>query len=279
MTKKSNDLKEGGKKMKSSKGICLLAIALIVLLAFPAQGSAEAGGWLVSDDDSVEVRFISWEEVAYPSYRITLQFRLDRQQLSDRCSFEVDMSDTINSYIVNNQTAKNRKVKVDSERKVLSLTLVNGTYYVAVIPCIVGGTTKIEIPITFDLASVYPDEFVNSDALIAATCLKNLLNLLGNPSEYSFSDFSMMRSKKDDAVYFYTFSFTAPNKSGGKTTVTVDANYNVSDGSAFFSLRETDQLFHVGENWLGLLPMLTEMAEICDEAVTIPASSVLKYVK
>ena len=265
-----NGLKEGGSNMKLSKGISLLVVAFVMLLAFPVQGLADTSEWVSADDGAAEVRFISWEAGTYPEYKLNLQFRLDQSQESNIWSF------TFN--IKNESSANNRRVKAACSGKIEAFTCVSETTYKVRLPYTMGEKEKY-MAATIDLALVFPEDFINSDALITATCLKNLLNLLGNPSEYSFSDFSMMRSKKDDAVYFYTFSFTAPNKSGGKTTVTVDANYNVSDGSAFFSLPETDQLFHVGENWLGQLPMLTEMVEIYDEAVTIPASSVLIYVK
>lgn len=272
MTKKSNDLKERGKKMKSSKGICLLAIALIVLLAFPVQGSADTSKWVSADDGAAEVRFISWEAGTYPEYKLKLQFRLDQSQESDVCSFTFD--------IKNETMANNRRAKATCLGKIEEFACVSETNYKVKLPYTIGGEEKCLFA-NVDLAQVFPDDFINLDAYYAADCLKSLENMLTDPTDCEFSDFIMYSSEKYDNMVYFFFTLTAKNRMGGKTTDLIYANYNTSDGTvyAFFTKTAEFKVYGVG-NHVPKEQMMDELKKFnTKNGKTITATSIKNYLK
>ena len=153
----------------------------------------------------------------------------------------------------------------------------NGTNYVVWVPCTVGGKEKVNFRAHEDLARIFPDDCVNSDALCAAACLKIWLDIKGISTGYDFSDFKMMPGK-DENVRLYVFDFTAPNRAGGKTTMTMYASYNISDGSAGF-IDGNDNPYFRGDNAPRGIVLLEELNDQFDQAVEIPASSIRNYLK
>lgn len=271
MTKKSNDLKEGGKKMKSSKGICLLAIALIVLLAFPVQGSADTSEWVSADDGAAEVRFISWEAGTYPEYKLKLQFRLDQSQESNIWSFTFD--------IKNESTANNRRVKAACSGKIEAFTCVSETTYKVRLPYTMGEKEKY-IAATIDLAEVFPDDFINLDAYYAAECIKGLENMLNDPTDYEFSDFQMFSSEIYSNTVYFVFTLTAKNKMGGKTSEQIFANYNTADGTVYVLFSNALKFkVYGGNNYVPYPQMLSELQNLVENSKTITATSIKNYLK
>lgn len=152
----------------------------------------------------------------------------------------------------------------------------NGTNYVVWVPCTVGGKESVNLRAHEDLARIFPDDFVNSDALCAAAFLKIWLDIKGISTGYDFSDFKMMPGK-DENVRLYIFDFTAPNRAGGKTTMTMYASYNISDGSAAFD--GNDETYFRGDNAPRGIKLLEELNDQFDQAIEIPASSIRNYLK
>lgn len=263
------------------KMACWLLIFLMLLSCAPAQGqtSAETDSkqWVLSEDGTVEARFVSFEESAYPTYKLTLQFRIDQSQESDERVFNFDFSNKINQYIAENSTDKNRKVKVTCSGEIKKIVCENGTNYAVWLPCTVGGKESVNLCVHEDLARIFPDDFVNSDALCAAACLKIWLDIKGISTGYDFSDFKMMPGK-DENVRLYIFDFTASNRAGGKTTMTMYASYNISDGSAAF-IDENNNPYFRGDNAPRGIRLLQEVNDQFDQAIKIPASSIQSYLK
>lgn len=94
---------------------CWLLIFLMLLSCAPAQGQTNAETdseqWVLSEDGTVEARFVSFEESAYPTYKLTLQFRIDQSQESDERVFNFDFSNKINQYIADIQRIKTERLR------------------------------------------------------------------------------------------------------------------------------------------------------------------------
>lgn len=276
MTKKSNDLKEGGKKMKLSKGICLLAIALIVLLAFPVQGLAkinkkdinnknkDINKWYASKDGAVEVRFISWEADVYPDYKLKLQFRLDHSQESDVWIYTFDIGEDL---MVNG-----RRISATSSGDFCGFSRVSGTTFCVQLNCRKGVTPFIK-SVYVDMAEVFPNDFINMNAYYAAQCLKGLEKMLLDPTDYAFSSFDMYLSKKYSNTVYFKFTLTAPNSLGGKTTEKVFANYNTADGTVYVFFPNTLKFkVYGGNNYVPYLQMLGELETLPLEEIILTSS-------
>lgn len=266
-----NGLKEGGSKMKLFKGISLLVVAFVMLLAFPVQGLADTSEWVSADDGAAEVRFISWEAGTYPEYKLNLQFRLDQSQESNIWSF------TFN--IKNESSANNRRVKAACSGKIEAFTCVSETTYTVRLPYTMGEKEKY-MSATIDLALVFPDDFINLDAYYAAECLKGLENMLNDPTDYEFSDFRMFSSEKYSNTVYFVFTLTAKNKMGGKTSEQIFANYNTSDGTVYVFFATTMKFkVYGGGDYVPYPQMLNELENLAGNGKTITAMSIKNYLK
>lgn len=210
--------------MKSSKGICLLAIALIVLLAFPVQGGAETNEWYASGDGEIEVRLVSWKAGVYPQYEVQLQFRLDQSKESDIWIETTEIkSDAL--------TDSGRRVKATSSGTFYSFyRLRDDTTYWVGLQYEIGEEVHKET-FSVDMAMVFPDDFINMNAYYAGQCLKKIEDHLGDYSSYSLYGVPMYVSKKYSDTLYFDFSLNVEYRGRGKKSERVGVSYNTSNGS------------------------------------------------
>lgn len=258
--------------MKLSKGISLLVVAFVMLLAFPVQGLADTSEWVSADDGAAEVRFISWEAGTYPEYKLNLQFRLEQSQESDILTFNID--------IKNESTANNRRVKATCSGKIEAFACVSETTYKVRLPYTMGEKEKY-MSATIDLAQVFPDDFINLDAYYAAECLKGLENMLIDSTDYEFSDFLMFSSEKTSNMVYFIFTLYAKNRMGGKTSELIYANYNTSDGTVYAFFTNTAKFkVYGGGNHVPEEQMFDELDKLSSKnSKKITVTSIKNYLK
>ena len=236
MTKKSNDLKEGGKKMKLSKGISLLVVAFVMLLAFPVQGGAEINEWYASKDGEIEVRLVSWKAGVYPQYEVQLQFRLDQSKESDIWIETTEIeSDAL--------TDSGRRVKATSSGTFYSFYRPRDdtTYWVGLQYEI--GEEVHEETFFVDMAMVFPDDFVNMNAYYAGQCLKKIGDHLGDYSSYTLTGVPMYVSNEYSDTLYFVFDMDVKYRGEGQKSENVFASYNTSNGSMNGFLSESKDFF------------------------------------
>lgn len=266
MTKKSNDLKEGGKKTKLSKGISLLVVAFVMLLAFPVQGGAEINEWYASKDGEIEVRLVSWKAGVYPQYEVQLQFRLDQSKESDIWIETTEIkSDAL--------TDSGRRVKATSSGNFCYFGRSRDRYLVTLLYEI--GEEVHEITFFVDMAMVFPDDFVNMNAYYAGQCLKKIEDHLGDYSSYTLTGVPMYVSKEYSDTLYFVFDMDVKYRGEGQKSENVFASYNTSNGSMNGFLSESKDFFG---SFASLQHMVEELKTLEMEDI-LSAKTVIFYSK
>ena len=208
----------------------LVVFLTTFLLIFQVFTVSAANDWFVSDDNMLEVRFISLEETTYPEFTLKLQFRLDGELESETFSYYYDLTSLFNSYIAKNPSYKNRKVKVTSEGIFVHLKSLRGTQFESKFKVTFGKDAEYFLTANIDLATIYPDEFVNYDVLNAAEIINKYKEYLLNPSSMEVSEVSVHQSSSSENITYYTISISAQNRMGGKTNSTIVGRYIIEKG-------------------------------------------------
>ena len=197
-------------------------------------------GWCVSDDGIIEIKGISFDEDKYPVYSLSVQLRLDGSTLSDIISYSYDFSSEIAEVVSKNTVLQNRKVKVSLLDNIYSLEHDSGTVYYAYAMTETGSSIKTRIKATIDLATVFPDDFINYEAMNIAKCIKVYKSMLLNPSTMTVSDITVHKRKdKEEYKEYYLFNVIAQNRAGGMSSTDIVCCYYTNTGD--FELANKDE--------------------------------------
>lgn len=207
--------------------VTYLVATMLILIAFT--GSA-ANDWFVSDDNTLEVRFVSLDETTYPEFTLKLQFRLDGELESETFSYYYDLASLFNSYISNNPSYKNRKVKVTSAGIFAHLKSLRGTQYESKLKVTFGKDAEYFLTANIDLSTIFPNDFVNYDVLNATEIVNKYKEYLLNPSSMVVSEAYVHQSSSSENITYYTISISAQNRMGGNTNSTIVGRYNIEKG-------------------------------------------------
>lgn len=202
-------------------------VAFILLFVVTPFSLAESD-WISSDDSVLEAKFIGFEETSYPQYTTTIQFRLDGKKESNVFTSTFNLNSTISQYTTAHPEKKNRKVTVSCEGIISSFTCSTGTVYEILLPITIGEEEKIDARITIDAATVFPNDFVNADAMTAALILDSVRLITTDPTSFSVNSAEVLREGSD---IYYAFSINAKNRMGGITSEVLLAGYEETSGN------------------------------------------------
>ena len=188
----------------------LLSVLLIIACMFSSVCFADENAqntWIKSDDGIIEVKLTSVDTSNYPKIRVNCDYRLDGTKLdTDDWRVTFDLTEDLNSYISKNPSYANRKVPVSAEFG--SFKLISGTVYKIELIFTIDADKKVTRYVNTDMATVFPDDFVNYEAHALASAIKETAAKL-NLSDYSlYNDHcNAVKSKKYDSVTYYWFKF------------------------------------------------------------------------
>lgn len=225
----------------------ILILSLLVSACIITTSYAEPGPWFMSSDGVVEARVVSWEETNYPIYKLTLQFRLDQQKESKEYSFNYDLSSHVTQYASAHPAYNNRKVNFVCSTDFDYFKLIHGVNYKTALPCTVG-TEKITTLANnhIDLSEIFPNDFINTDALLAAKCCNEIKKYLPYPSSFEItSDISMLTIPSLNLFYF-SIPLTIRNNTGSINDFAL-VSYNHSDGCYIIYLYYARQYLNLTE--------------------------------
>lgn len=194
---------------------------------------SEESPWFMSSDGVAEVRIVSWEEATYPSYNLILEYRLNKNKTA-QFTYSYNLSTFVASYVSENPAYKNRKIQISLSSGFNYFKLIDGTCYKINLPCIIGENMEATLTVSsVDLSVIFPDDFVNTDAIIAASGFKTLLSCLPYPSYYSTSDYFDLYelSVNGTNVYCICTLLTTKNNAGTVVTYNVWIVYNLDNSS------------------------------------------------
>lgn len=189
--------------------------------------------WFMSDDGILKIRFVSFEEDNYPSYKLTCQFRLDGETLSNGWRVSYDLSSVVNSYVSINPSYSNRKVPIKVAEQFVMFQHLRGTMYNFLIPYSIGKdddfSYALPSPIV-DLALIYPDEFVNYDIVRAAYIIKEIKKLFFNPDSINLRSATLYIKDETPNIQYFSFEISGQVRAGGINTKEYVVRYDESTG-------------------------------------------------
>ncbi|MBQ4089955.1 MAG: hypothetical protein IJC56_08800 [Clostridia bacterium] len=244
-----------------------------------AEEVVNTDGWYLSSDEMLEIKFVSLEEDNYPNYKLTLQYRLHGEQESALQTFNYDLTSTINQYISQNATNKNRKAKVTSDGVFTKFDYQVGTIYSVSLSIEIGGSLKLHLLSDVDLSVIFPDDFVNYDIINIVSCINAHRNALLNSSSFTIADTKVVTSKKYDNIVYYTYNLTAQNRMGGNSTNAMIAIFDTSTGKFSLFVFDLDNLLDPDTitydvTTPGYWDALREYTSISHEAVSLSTKAV-----
>ena len=191
-------------------------------------GEDDNEGWFQSDDGIVKVRAVSLEQDSYPTFVLTYEVECDGMKTTTKDWW--DLTSRLTQYTAENKQYANRKVKLKiGEMREFKHTI--GTQYEFLLQAL----GPNEEPITllrndsFDLARIFPNEFINYDVKNCAKFANEVKKLLFNPESMIIKDAKVYVPEKE-GIKYYTFTITGQNRMGGNTTGLYIARLNEKTG-------------------------------------------------
>lgn len=187
-------------------------------------------GWYMSSDGMVEVKIVSFEETSYPEYELKVQYRIDEETVSDISVARYALTSFVNEYVHSNPSYKNQKVPISTTGNIENFTQKRNTVYEYDFAIIIGEDEKEILSWRLDLAALFPDKYMNYDAINVAACIKSYLNAR-NISQYSIGSVKVVDSKKYEDITYYSYEVIPKNVYGNNISDTMIAAYNTTTGS------------------------------------------------
>lgn len=261
--------------MKKVIAITLMVVLIITSISVFAEGQ----NWHKSSDGVVEIMFVSLKERNYPKYTLELQARLSGDTQVKTLLTSYDLSSLVTSFVKNNPSYNNRKLKITSDGSFNSFRLESGTTYTATLNIKVAGESGHTLQFKIDLSDTFPDDFVNYDVINIASCIRAHVNLLLNSSSYSISAPSVVASKNYNDIVYYFYNITAQNRMGGNTTNRIVVFFNVSTGRYDSYNLTTNEDIVKGGSGIIWINAMRELTAIADYATPLSVDSIMAKVK
>lgn len=236
-------------------------------------------GWYMSSDGMVEAQIVSFEEIGYPEYELKIEYRIDGERKSDIFAGRYTLTAFLSEYLSNNPSSKNRKVPIVATGSIDRFVQIRNTLYSLEFTIVLGKDTKKTLNIDVDLSALFPDEFMNYDAINVATCLRANKKAL-NVDTCSIRNIKMVDSAKYKDITYYTYEITAMNALGGNTTNQMMAVYNTASGR--YTLFTYDSYYAIepaivvnGINTPNYDEASKEYEKLLNQTVELPAESLI----
>ena len=261
------------------KKMLAIILTIILLVSLTSTVYAEDKKWYKSSDGVVEVKFVSFEEKDYPKYTLKLQLRIAGETETATISSTYDLSSWVTSFVKNNPSYKNRKVKVTTDGTFNGFAQKSDTTYEISVKVAVGGKSGYRLTNTIDLSEVFPDDFVNYDIINIATCIEAHVNLLLNSSSYSISNASVIESRKYTDIVYYLYTITAQNRLGGNSSNYIVVFFNKSTGKFASYNLTTNEYVIKGDSGVVWINAINELKDISDESTELSATAIMAKIK
>ena len=255
---------------------CLITITLLLALA-PL--SLAEGEWFKSDDGVLEARLISFEETSYPKYTIKVQYRIDGANESEIYEYTYNLSSDITQYVTKHPELKNRKIPVSFVGEKIELIKTAETSYVLTIPLMIDDAQTVVLNEAVAVDIIYPNDFVNFDAMRIATLLNDVKASFINPDSFELLEAVI-------AEPFFAFHVSGENRMGGKTTSVYAGKFFPETGDCFaISMgKGTDNFGNVPASLSSINDKMAIIEEIIDfyydglnKATPISTQTIINY--
>jgi hypothetical protein len=132
--------------------------------------------WIKSNSGDLEIKLVDMDLSSYPFCELSMQFRIDQAKESDIFSTTQDLTKCIDSALVFFPELSNRKLKIEILRHSTKLVLDTGTYYTLSLDYAIQRKVLATKYVQIDVASVFPDDFINYDVVRANAAFNECRN-------------------------------------------------------------------------------------------------------
>lgn len=123
--------------------------------------------WIMSDSGDLEIKLVDMDLSSYPTCELSVQFRIDQEKESAIFLSTQNLAEFIDSALMSYPELSNRKLKIEILKDSIKLYRDTGTYYTLSQDFAIQRKFIATKYAQIDIASVFPDDFVNYDVIRA----------------------------------------------------------------------------------------------------------------